>query len=87
MAVQIEDFGGNVLFSVTEAEYEQAKVDITAEGKIKLNSGSNNVPLDFWCYEYSERNKDTLLAELVNNHGVNGDNNHFVVARMDTLPS
>jgi len=87
MAVQIEDFGGNVLFTVTEAEYEQAKLDIAESGKIILNSGSNQVPLDFWCYEYSERNKDTLLAELVNNHGVTGDNNHFVVARMDTLPS
>ena len=79
MAVKIEDFGGNVLWTASDQEYLTAKENISDDGKIKMASGS--VVLDFFCYEYTEGNKDTLLAELVSDHGSTGDDNHFLVAR------
>ena len=79
MAVKIEDFGGNVLWTASDQEYLTARENASDDGRIKMASGS--VVLDFWCYEYSEANKDTLLSELVSAHGATGDDNHFLVAR------
>ena len=36
MAVKIEDFSGNVLFTVSDADYATAKANQFEDGKIKL---------------------------------------------------
>lgn len=79
MAVKIEDFSGNVLFTVSDADYETAKANIDGDGKINLVSGS--ISKFYFCYEYTEANKDTLAAELASDHAAEEVGVHFVVAR------
>ena len=79
MAVKIEDFSGNVLFTVSDTDYATAKANVDSDGKIVLISGSEPaVPKDYWCYEFTEANKDSLAGELSSEHGTS---EHFVVAR------
>lgn len=82
MAVKIEDFSGNVLFTVSDADYETAKANIDGDGKINLISGSDpGKSMFYFCYEYTEANKDTLAAELASDHAAEEVGVHFVVAR------
>ena len=86
MAVKIEDFSGNVLFTVSDADYATAKANQYEDGKISLFSGSNPaIEKFFFCYEYTEANKDTLAAELTADHAAEEVGVHFVVARPDGI--
>tara|TARA_B100000212_G_scaffold1999_1_gene1547 strand:- start:419 stop:682 length:264 start_codon:yes stop_codon:yes gene_type:complete len=86
MAVKIEDFSGNVLFTVSDADYATAKANQFEDGKIKLVSGSSPAIDKFYhCYEYTEANKDTLAAELTADHAAEEVGVHFVVARPDGI--
>ena len=81
MAVKIEDFSGNVLFTVSDADYATAKANQFEDGKIKLVSGSNPAIDKFYhCYD-----KDTLAAELTADHAAEEVGVHFVVARPDGI--
>ena len=52
MAVKIEDFSGNVLFTVSDTDYATAKANVDSDGKIVLISCSEPaVPKDYWCYD------------------------------------